>query len=87
MLGSAVEEVNTTLALCCWEEGLHLHGDKIQDKKIWEKITAFKKHKGYLSFLFVCLGPSGQCCADHQSQGSDPVMHKTFYLFWLFCPI
>lgn len=56
MLESNVEEVNTTLALCWWEEELHLHGEKIQDKKIWEKITAFKKHKGYLSF-FVCLGP------------------------------
>lgn len=71
MLESTVEVVNTTLALCWWEEGLHLHGDKIQDKKIWEKTTAFKRHKGYLSCLFVCLGPSGQYCTDHQSQSSE----------------
>lgn len=34
LLKGTVEEVNTTLALCWWEEGLRLHGEKTQEKKI-----------------------------------------------------
>lgn len=60
-LKSTGEQVKSALAHCRCKEGLPLQGEKSRNKKMRGKRTVFKKHRGYLSFLFF-LGPKGLCC-------------------------